>query len=1340
MFAACCVYVFCAWAQNSNGRFVVKSLGLENGLSNNYVVDAVGDKNGDLWFATEEGLNRFDGARFYTYYKRRGNANGLTGNEFNSMLDDPKKPLLWIATQRDGLNAYDYKENRFYSYKHNPKDKNSLATNDITYLKNAPNNKLWVATYWQGIDLFDKETARCVHYNTKTVKGLGSNQVWCLLDAGNGLLYVGHVNAGMSIVDVHTRRAHNFRHNPSNKSSIASNEVTCIYKDQLGYIWVGTSEGLDLFDSSTGEFYHVSQSPASNHRIFGIEEHEDGKLWVATEQGGVVIFDLKKLMFHSNMWSYETLQMGEDDKSLTGNSVRCILEDDFGNIWLGLYGSGLNFLTYDLPLFGRITYSSIDKKHHLSNESAIGLAFDYKGNLWVGTDGDGINVFSPTHELIAQYPKEAGASVQAVLTDKTGRLWFGSFDDGVSVYNSASGGFHHLSGELDKADVRSFYEDRKNGKMLVGTSNGIYYVDMQTLKPIKHISLDNNFIRSISRDLSGNFWIGTFGGGLYVYSPNFKLLKVYNTDNGFPSNTVNDVSLDRKGRMWVATSEGAALFTRENGKWSYKVYEWESGLSNIHVHSVSEDENGNIWMGTNLGISCFKRGSEKAINYTYDDNVCVGNFTGACAVNHVTGQFVLGSSGGGLCYFYPEEVLASRKAPDVLITALTLYKDGYKVDIDSTLNMVGHNEVECKYNENTLFVAFNTRNYALNGRVEYSYYMEGMEDKWITTKQNGTLVRNLPPGVYRLRVRCRLHNQPWSKETSLKITINPPFWLSWWAKIFYFLVFVAVSLLVVRIYNRHLRLAYLYDNERRKHEQEQMLTEERMRFFTNVTHELRTPLTLIIAPLEDISKAADLPAHLKHKLALIHTSAVRLNNLITRLLDFRKTETDSRKLVVERCNLVTTVREACLKYEELNSKPDVAIHFSSCNPIIEAYHDKEVITIIVDNLVSNAIKYTDSGSIDISVCRKKNDDRNIVVITVADTGYGISEEALPHIFDSFYQERGAHQASGTGIGLAMVKKLVSLHQGEISVESKQGVGTTFKVTIYSDNLYPLAPRAEHNKKETAVEAKAEQVKLSGNADHRRMLIVEDNKDIQDYIAESFNSEYDIIRATNGQEGLDAAFEYTPDVIISDVMMPVMNGVEMCKRIKHDVRTSHILVILLTAKDSIAAKEEGYEAGADSYITKPFTHNLLASRIKNLRAMREKLTSTMQSTSPDNIEEKRAVLRESMNKLDQEFFDQLNKVIENNITGDIDVQMLASELNMSASTLYRKMKSLLGVSANEYIRKFKMRQAEKLLLDNKYSISEIAYMVGMNSAAYFRQCFKAEFGMLPSEYLKKIKEE
>jgi YesN/AraC family two-component response regulator len=255
-----------------------------------------------------------------------------------------------------------------------------------------------------------------------------------------------------------------------------------------------------------------------------------------------------------------------------------------------------------------------------------------------------------------------------------------------------------------------------------------------------------------------------------------------------------------------------------------------------------------------------------------------------------------------------------------------------------------------------------------------------------------------------------------------------------------------------------------------------------------------------------------------------------------------------------------------------------------------------------------------------------------------------------------------------------------------------------------------------------------------------MLIVEDNKDIQDYIAESFNSEYDIIRATNGQEGLDAAFEYTPDVIISDVMMPVMNGVEMCKRIKHDVRTSHILVILLTAKDSIAAKEEGYEAGADSYITKPFTHNLLASRIKNLRAMREKLTSTMQSTSPDNIEEKRAVLRESMNKLDQEFFDQLNKVIENNITGDIDVQMLASELNMSASTLYRKMKSLLGVSANEYIRKFKMRQAEKLLLDNRYSISEIAYMVGMNSAAYFRQCFKAEFGMLPSEYLKKIKEE
>lgn len=551
--------------------------------------------------------------------------------------------------------------------------------------------------------------------------------------------------------------------------------------------------------------------------------------------------------------------------------------------------------------------------------------------------------------------------------------------------------------------------------------------------------------------------------------------------------------------------------------------------------------------------------------------------------------------------------------------------------------------------------------------------------------------------------------------------------------------------MALRIYQRHLRLKFELKAEKVNHEKEQKLNEERLRFFTNITHELRTPLTLILGPLDDISHSSDITKAVKHKLAVIHQSAVRLNELITQILEFRKTETDNRQLRVVKANVVDAVHEVSLKYEELAQKPDVAIKFVAPENPIMMYIDKEVIAIIVDNLVSNAIKYTDQGNIDISVERRRSGERHLVDITVSDTGHGISAKALPHIFDRYYQENGTHQASGTGIGLSLVKKLVTLHHGEVKAESNLDQGTSFIVTLDENDIYPDALRGEENAsaKSQGNDAASDVLNSEENVFNVEngkplLLVVEDNREILDYVADSFIDEFDVLKAGDGREGLALALDKVPDVIISDVMMPNMDGNAMCRALKKDVRTSHIPIILLTAKDSFEAKEKGYDSGADSYITKPFTHSLLRSRILNLLQQRRRDKMLIQESKETNLAQKKEQLRESLNKVDQVFFDKLNKLIEENISGDVDVNLVASSLAVSTSTLYRKMKALTGISTNEYIRKYKMQYAEHLLLEGKYSISEISFMVGMNSVAYFRRCFKAEYGEIPSEYLKKLK--
>lgn len=1324
-------------------KYQVRPLDLEQGLSCNYVLSIAQDKYGFLWFATEEGLNRFDGNSFFTYYKQR-DLQGISSSELNCVIDDAKEPVVWIGTKNDGLNSFNYQTEEWHSYKHDGKNPSSIATNDITHITPSANGKLWITTYWKGVELFDPETKRFVHFDKNRVKGLPDNQLWCVLDLGNGNLLVGHVKSGLSIIDTQRLTARNFKHNDQDIFSISGNEVICLYRDKKGTIWIGTNVGIDIYDPLSQRFLHVADQTIKNHRIFDFCELPDGNMLVATEQMGIAVLDVANKSFTaSTQISCSFISEGFSDFNLTGNSVRSLLLDKYNNVWAGFYGSGINFLTQSVAPFSTIRAGVPDQLERLTEKSVMGLAFDKKGQLWVGTDGKGLNVFSPERKRLATYEHEGGCIVTAATRDSYGNLWFGSFYQGATV-KMAGGGFRKVLPNAHE-DVRCFYEDDKQ-QMWIGTSHGIYVVDIKRMKVVNNYHLGNDMVRAICMDARHRVWVGYFDIGIEVFSPQMKRIKSFNSTKGekeyIPSNAVNHLMRDSQGRIWAATNEGAICLDVKHQD-RHVIYDQRQGMNNIHVRAIIEDEMHNIWMSTNRGISCLKAGQAgRFINFNEKDNVVKANFNDGSVARSEQGIIYFGSA-QGLCCFLPRQVLSVNRAPKTIITSLRLIR-GIELP-DSVINLAMRNHISLAYDENSFSVNFTVQNFAMENYVEYSYKLSGLQDDWITA-QNGTItLRDIPPGTYQLQVRTRLHNQPWSSEIAeFTITVRPPFWLSWWAKLCYTLFVFAIVYLALRTYQRHLRLKFQLKAEKVNHEKEQKLNEERLRFFTNITHELRTPLTLILGPLDDISHSSDITKAVKHKLAVIHQSAVRLNELITQILEFRKTETDNRRLRVVKANVVDAVHEVSLKYEELAQKPDVAIRFVAPENPILMYIDKEVIAIILDNLVSNAIKYTDQGNIDISVERRRSGERHLVDITVSDTGHGISAKALPHIFDRYYQENGTHQASGTGIGLSLVKKLVTLHHGEVKAESNLEQGTSFIVTLDENEIYPEALRGDENasaklqgNNAASDVLNSEEAVLSVENGKLLLLVVEDNREILDYVAESFIDEFEVLKAGDGREGLALALDKVPDVIISDVMMPNMDGNAMCRALKKDVRTSHIPIILLTAKDSFEAKEKGYDSGADSYITKPFTHKLLRSRILNLLQQRRRDKMLIQESKETNLAQKKEQLREALNKVDQEFFDKLNKLIEENISGDVDVNLIASNLAVSTSTLYRKMKALTGISTNEYIRKYKMQYAEHLLLEGKYSISEISFMVGMNSVAYFRRCFKAEYGEIPSEYLKKL---
>lgn len=1324
---------------------IFKNLGLKEGLSNGFVNDMIIDGQGFIWAATESGLTRIAGTKCTIFKNNNSNIDndGIVGLYYNKESNS-----IWILFKNGHIDVFDCKTQQFIHFTQ------KIPKKSVADIKGAADGGIWIAYYDGTIQHYTPKNQKFSTISNKRLPNI-KNGIRSITDDGNDHLYIGLRIEGLYVYNLRTQKTKYFRHNPNDPQSLPGDNVRSICIDHAKNIWVGTNLGLGLLDPFTGKFKvfkHIANNPASlaGDNIHQIIEMNDRTLWIASDIGGISVLDLN---LYKNPLTEELKfsQITKENSGLSSNNNRRIIQDSFGNIWIANYSMGIDFIAKSAASINTLQYMG------KALEEVTGLYCDHQGNLWIGQD----NLMSlyQNGKLMqtwnfSSYLSNSSSSIYVFEEDKKGNIWCGTSDNGVLKFNPHTHSFTRIH-YAQNLDVHALCENAQ-GKMWVGTEAGIFSVENDKINKEQELNRqmgkNPTIIYSIKEDNYGQIWIGTLDRGVFVFSKQMKLIVHLTEKNLLATNTINHIIKDADGGIWMATMRGLAYVQNPLQPGAIKNYNERYGIKDSHIRAISQDKQGNIWVSMFSGIACLNIHKQRFYNYDYESGIPTSNFVEASAVTTPDGTIYFGSP-GGICFFNPQQLTEPKAVSPIQI--INCERVG-KLSDQFASRLISPNKegIIClSHDDNTFKINFTIKDFSQEGNVEYSYMMKGLDDQWYETEgDNEVTFRNLKPGDYTFIIRAKLKNQDWEDASTaeMKVVVNPPLWLTWWAKLCYVLLIMGILGYFFRSYQKQLLLRNSLVQEKWESKQRQQVNEERLRFFTNITHELRTPLTLILGPLEDLMEDKEIAERVHHKIGCIHASAERLLNLINDILEFRKTQTQNRKLTVAKANLGAFVREIGVRFKDLNQNSRLNIRLNIKTGVPELYFDSEVINTVINNLMSNAIKYTPEGSITLSLTMPED---NTVAIAVEDTGYGIDKDALPHICDRYYQENGNHQASGTGIGLALVKSLATLHQAELTFESEKGRGSKFTFSLKADRTYPEALHKDDNQDlATAENAEENETTSKEPTEDIRplLLIVEDNADIRLYIEESLHEDYRIIQACNGREGMEQAFSKVPDIIVSDIMMPEMDGIKMTHILKEDIRTSHIPIILLTAKTSINDQEEGYDSGADSYLTKPFSAKLLHSRIRNILSGRRRLADYIvqknisqfetsadeQQTSQKATEEKEDAMTCQISNLDKKFLEKLNKLIENHIsTDDLDMAFMTDKMAMSHSTFYHKVKALTGMSANEYIKKAKLRHSMTLLKKGEYSIAEVAILAGFNNLGNFRESFKREFGKSPSEILK-----
>jgi signal transduction histidine kinase/ligand-binding sensor domain-containing protein/DNA-binding response OmpR family regulator len=1360
--------LFCvSFAQRQNLQFT--HLTSEDGVASNTIFSILQDNKGFLWFGTYDGLSRYDGYNFYTYRTIEGDSTSISEDKIRTMIKD-KEGNLWIGTWQNGLNKFDPGTEKFTRYLHNEDNPNTVSSNAIISLWEDKAGNIWIGTVGGGLNKFDPKSKKFYHYlyDPDDPSSLSSNIVYSIYEDRDGILWVGTGDDGLNRFDKVTESFTSYKNDPANSKSISDNWIISLYEDRSGVFWIGTHDGgLNKFDKRSNEFIRFSKSSdqsVCSNEINSLFEDSQGIFWVGTGDAGLNIFDRQK--GELTCYTYNS----SDPRGLNDNTVVSICEDRSGILWFGTWNGGINKYNKFEKKFKTISHNT-DDLYSLSANSIFSIYLDSFGDLWVGTDISGLNRRSSNSNKFIHYinnPDDpyslSNNTINSICEDSKGNIWIGTDGGGLNRYDRTTNRFTHFRHDPD--DPSTISSDRisqifldSKGNLWIGVQVGGFDKLPKDASGVIHYkhdpdnpnSINPDMIFDFNEDKEGNLWIGTHGGGLVKFIVDAEKFVHFRNDPQNPSSLSSDVitviHIDKKGNIWVGT-DGGGLNKFDSVKETFKRFKEKDGLPNNVICGILEDERGKLWISTYKGLSCFDPIKENFRNFGVEDGLQGLEFNYWAYHKGRNGQMYFAGSTNGLNVFYPDSIKDNQTIPPVLLTSFQLLHKPVSIGYDSSWgrtilerSISETKLLELNHADNIISFEFAALDFRNPQRNQYAYFLKGFDKNWTYTDATKRYVTytNLEPGEYLFRVKGSNSDGIWNEAgTSLKIIIHPPWWATWWS---YILYGATIILIVIGVREYDLRRQRLKHQLELEHEHAVKLEEIdsiKSRFFANISHEFRTPLTLILGPAFKI-KTECKDENLTKQAGLIQRNANRLLELINQLLDLSKIEAGKLKLCVSKGNLASFVKGISMAFDSIAEKKDIRFKVKIQREKIEAYFDKDKMEKIITNLLSNAFKFTLEGG-EITISLTISDD-NTAKIIVHDNGVGISNRDLPKIFDRFFQAYNTQtkEHEGTGIGLALTKELVELHKGKISIYSQEGDWTEVTIELplgkehFSEDQIIEQEEQEVGEKEIIIsdfvsDRITDEDFDEATTEKNIVLIVEDNPDVREYIREALIHEYNIAQAVNGEQGLRKAERIIPDLIVSDVMMPKMDGIEMLKQIKNDAKTSHIPVILLTAKSEQTDKLEGLGLGAEAYLTKPFDTKELQVRIKSLIEQRQKLQMLFSKGEISfNRQEKK------LGKLDEDFMNKVLNVINTHLSEEeFSIEQFGKEAGMSRSQIHRKLKALTGKSPSVYLRSIRLSKAKQMIRRREATISEISYKVGFSSPAYFSRCFREEFGYPPSE--------
>lgn len=1327
-----------AWGQ----KMSFHGLTVEDGLSQNSVLSFAQDRQGFMWIGTAAGLNRYD-ARSFKVYRSSGSPGLGLGNDYILSLMADQKDRLWVGTER-GLYLYDRASDRFALALAPPGRSNTSSNFRIRALHEDSRGRIWAGSQFGLFFFADKAGINKPRYvpleknsNDLEIRALKEDRLGNLWVSGNENIYrIGFQYGKISIEKFSLRQP-----GKSEQDLVC----TSIEEDTKGRLWFGTSNaGLFGLDAVKTSFFRVAGADDRTLKlphdyIRKLKTDSAGRLWIGTQEG-LCVWDQDR----NELTTYR--HMPGDRYSLSQNSIYDICFDRTGNIWTGTYYGGVNISYARNTPFN--TIQAGDGERGLSNNVISSILGNPNGGLWIATDGGGLNYRNGITRQFTSFrfdvnnEQSIGSNlVKTIYRDSKARLWVGTHSGGLNLLDSATGRFNRIrkprqGNGICSNDIVQIREDRY-GRFWIGSEHeGLNLYD-ESLQNYIHFHpdstgdrhIDGHDIRALWIDRMDNVWLGT-ERGLQVKTAGSQGFRQTNVAFAGLADmpamiAINTIFEDERHQLWVGSaSQGLfRIMPREN-----KVirYTGQNGLPSDDVKAIITDLNGRVWLTTNKGLCCFDPERNEFRSYNVHDGLPGNDFTSNAFHRTMDGTILAGGL-NGIVFFNPAEIQRNDLPSHIAFSALRIGdktispQDGSGI-IERDIDLL--EEIDISHDQNDFSIDFQLLNFIKPWKNRYAYLLDGYETEWHESTTGTATYSNLPAGSYSLRVKAANNDGVWeTEERKLSIRIRPAPWATWWAWMIYLsAIFFLIYFIIRFVVMRH------------RFHQEQQLQQYKLDFFTNISHEIRTRLTLITTPIERI-KMDELQSDVHKTIwTSVRHHTVKLTELVQELLDFRKAETGHLNLRCEPVDFVKSCLEITESFKPMAEAKGLKLEYPDVKDAIMVSIDHAQFGKVVSNLLANAIKFTPAGGrVGISIER----NRQKAVLKVWDTGIGITPANLNRIFNNYFQvtDHGTEN-TGYGIGLALARRIVELHRGDISVQSDRSSDrksgkpnfTEFTVTIpalgasHSDGKISVQTL---NILEDIPEPVQEPSLVS---DKPLVLVVEDNAELRQMLEESLSPIFDVLAAEDGRDGLEKARNKIPDLVVSDIMMPFVDGLQLCDRLKSDRETSHIPVILLTAKATLDDRIAGLEHRADAYISKPFSLKLLITQINNLIENRQKLQEVFRKELM--VTEKRPATLPVRDAFLSDLEDYILKNLEN---AEFNVALLAKHAAMSQPVLYRKIKALTGLSVNDFIKSIRLRRAAELLKDPERTVYEVAYMVGFSDRKYFSREFKKVYELTPSAY-------